>query len=282
MQIPAKEDHLKTNDGFLLFTRYWRPENPSAVVCIVHGYAEHSSRYTKVVHRLLENNFAVYTYDHRGHGKSEGLRAYIPRYTTLYDDLRLMREKIKSHFPDLPLFFLGQSMGGGLLTYAAIKDSDFADGMVLCSSAIKVKHKHPIINLLFGWFSSTLIPKLEIPKFMFSLDPKDLSRIEKEVEDYEKDPFNYHGGMRNRTGWELLKAMSFIQRRLGRVLTPFLVMHGDQDRIADAEGSKRLYERAACEDKQIRIFEGAYHELFFDLTESEALDLTTQWLIDQR
>lgn len=278
MQFPAKEDHLKTQDGILLFTRTWRPQEPRAVVCIVHGYAEHSSRYTKLIQHLLQHDYAVFAYDHRGHGKSEGLRAYIPRYEKLYEDLCMMRDKVTKLYPDLPLFFLGQSMGGGLLTYAAIKDSDFANGMILCSSALKVKHKHPIVNNLLGWLTSATIPKLEIPRFLFNLDAKDLSRREKEVSDYEKDPFVYHGGMRNRTGWEMMRAMRFIQRRQGRVLTPFLAMHGDCDRIADVEGSKKLYEKAACEDKTLRVFEGAYHELFFDETADEALAQTTDWL----
>jgi alpha-beta hydrolase superfamily lysophospholipase len=166
-----------------------------------------------------------------------------------------------------------------LLAYAAIKDSDFADGLVLCSSAIEVNHNQPLIYYLVGWLSSVFFPKLEVPKYVFSLDPKDLSRLEKEVTDYEKDPFVYHGGLRNRTGWELLLGMSFIQRRMGRILTPFLAMHGDQDRIADAEGSRKLHARTACEDKQLHIFEGAYHELFFDETADEALALATQWLL---
>ena len=44
---------------------------------LVHGAGEHSGRYGHVVARLLDEGYAVHALDHRGHGRSDGPRAFI-------------------------------------------------------------------------------------------------------------------------------------------------------------------------------------------------------------
>ena len=71
------EFKLNTFDGLQLFDQSWQPEDQTrAVVCLIHGIGEHSGRYVHVADRSTKAGYAIFTFDLRGHGKSEGLRGH--------------------------------------------------------------------------------------------------------------------------------------------------------------------------------------------------------------
>ena len=72
----------KSNDGLAIFGQKWESETiaPKAVICLVHGFGEHSSRYEHVAQFFTDNQYGVITYDARGHGKSEGKRGHFVSY----------------------------------------------------------------------------------------------------------------------------------------------------------------------------------------------------------
>ncbi|MFX1465826.1 MAG: alpha/beta hydrolase, partial [Promethearchaeota archaeon] len=77
--------HIEGNfigtDDVRLYYQVWRPETTAkAVVQVAHGLAEHSGRYLNIVNALIPRGYAIYATDHRGHGKSEGLRAYVKKF----------------------------------------------------------------------------------------------------------------------------------------------------------------------------------------------------------
>lgn len=54
------------------FGQYWQAKNTKAVMVLVHGIGEHSSRYANfVVPKLIENNYSIVAFDHFGHGKTK-------------------------------------------------------------------------------------------------------------------------------------------------------------------------------------------------------------------
>ncbi len=48
---------------------------------------------------------------------------------------------------------------------------------------------------------------------------------------------------------------------------PLLVLHGTADRLTSPEGGRRLVQAAGSPDKELRLYDGSYHEL---LNESPA------------
>ena len=67
-----------TSDNIPLVGRRWLPaENPRAVVCLVHGLGEHCGRYAHIAEALSAEGLAVIGVDHRGHGRSGGIRGHV-------------------------------------------------------------------------------------------------------------------------------------------------------------------------------------------------------------
>ena len=74
-----------------VFYRRWDPESqPSRIVLIVHGYAEHGGRYAHVAAALTSRGSVVYADDHLGHGRSDGERALITDFEHVEDDLHVL------------------------------------------------------------------------------------------------------------------------------------------------------------------------------------------------
>jgi len=276
MKVSHNEGLFKTADGLILFEQSWQLVAPSrGAVVIVHGYAEHSDRYSWLADVLTTAGYSVYSYDQRGHGKSEGLRAFFPKYKVLLDDLERFLATVREK--ESRIFLLGQSMGGGILAnYAALREEPI-DGLILCSAMLKVRD-YSFLTLLFSRLGSALLPGFPIPEFIFKLEPTLLSRLSSAVNEYVRDPFVYHGPLLNRTGWELNQLVNQVQKNMSQVTAPLLLLHGDADQITDPQGSQMLYERAQSEDKTIQIYPGAYHELFHEEEREAVADLVVSWL----
>ena len=108
-----REGHLNGRGNVKLYYQCWLPKfPPNAILIIVHGLADHSSRYENLVDHFVPLGYGVYGMDHRGHGKSEGLRAYVERFSDYADDLNLLVDRIKVEQGNVKMFMVGHSMGG--------------------------------------------------------------------------------------------------------------------------------------------------------------------------
>ena len=76
----AESNYFVSRDGTKLYYSYHPCENARGLLCIYHGFAEHLGRYEHVVATLLEAQYAVYCFDQRGHGRSEGPVANVKSF----------------------------------------------------------------------------------------------------------------------------------------------------------------------------------------------------------
>ena len=58
-------------------------------------------------------------------------------------------------------------------------------------------------------------------------------------------------------------------------------MHGGADKLANIKGSEKLYAEAKSKDKTLKIWEGAYHEIFNETNKTEVIKYMTDWLANQ-
>ena len=92
------------------------------------------------------------------------------------------------------------------------------------------------------------------------------------------DPLVFTGSIRVRTGYEILRLTSFLQRHLHRITVPLLVLHGADDMVTDPEGSRSLHREASTPDKAMRIYDGLLHDLLIEPEKEAVLDDIVDWL----
>ena len=93
-----QEMNWKTHDNIEIFAQVWEPSvvAPRAVVCLVHGLGEHSSRYTHVAETFGKEGFVLFAFDQRGHGKSGGARGHFSSAEDFMNDIDLFLEQARA------------------------------------------------------------------------------------------------------------------------------------------------------------------------------------------
>ncbi|MBK9151207.1 MAG: alpha/beta hydrolase [Saprospiraceae bacterium] len=268
-------DFFTTKDGLRLYTLYHKTANPAATILFIHGYTEHSGRYDWLAQQFNERGIDFLTYDQRGFGRSEGVRAYVNSFDLYLEDL----EKFIAHarIESGPVFLMGQSMGALIGILYLIKSQDTRiRGMISTSGALKIsEHISPFLRKISG-FMSKVAPWLPTIK----LDARALSRDKVVVDDYLHDPMVYHGGTKARMGHEMLMAMKKVQMQAPAFVHPILLLHGTADRLADVEGSKMFYQHCNSADKKLLLYEGWYHELFREEGKQQIAGAIIQWITE--
>ena len=106
----------------------------------MHGVNEHSSRYLDIGIRFAHQGYQVRVFDWHGHGYSNGSRLMgtLPQF---FDNLNSVLRQLE---PDLPLFIVAHSMGGGIILEYLKKRRLNLAGLVCVSPFIEIS---PMFNL---------------------------------------------------------------------------------------------------------------------------------------
>jgi alpha-beta hydrolase superfamily lysophospholipase len=262
---------LQTTNNLQLYTQNYLIDNAKGSVMITHGLGEYADRYAHVAHALNDAGLNVYTFDLRGHGHSEGERAFANSMHEYREDAEAVFATIPQ---DLPIFVLGHSMGGLITLLFLMHQKRKVKGVVFSGAAFEPGEDITSFVIFITKILAKFFPRLQTTK----LNPTSISRDPQTVAAYAADPLIYHGGIKTGLGLAFLKAFDEVKPRFGEFDYPVLIMHGEADKLTNIKGSKELYAKAASQDKTLKIWEGAYHEIFNETNRQEVIEMTTNWI----
>lgn len=267
-----------SNDGLRIFGQQWEADSgePKAVICLVHGFGEHSSRYEHVADFFTKNGFAMIAYDHRGHGHSEGKKGHFPSYDEFLNDVGNLLKQADKNFPGLPKFLYGHSMGGNVVANYAIKRKPDVKGVILSSPFFNTAFEPPAIKIAVGKFMRNLIPTLSLPS---GLDATQISRDKDVVEKYKKDPLVFDI-ISSKMGIELIEYGEDALAHAKELTLPTLLFHGTADGLTSFEKSKAFAQKAGSNLKFI-AYEGFYHETHNEPEKEMVLTNVLNWCNEQ-
>lgn len=241
---------------------------------LVHGICEHGGRYAPVAERLCRQGYALYAMDLRGHGHSDGERLLIAAFDDYLDDLDTLLQRIAAEQPGRPLFLLGHSMGGAVVTRFVLRRRPPISGLILSAAALRIAgNVFPVLRKLARLFSR-LWPRLRLVR----LGSRMLSRDPQVVAEFRSDPLVFQGNFPVRTGAEILDAAQDIQGQMEAIDVPLLILHGTGDYVTDPRGSWDLYARSRSSDKTLRLYQGLYHDLLHEPEWEQIADEILAWL----
>ncbi|KAI7752686.1 hypothetical protein M8C21_029219, partial [Ambrosia artemisiifolia] len=264
--VKYDEEFITNSKGMKLFTCQWIPIDcePKALVFLNHGYAMECSVSMKgTAMRLVKAGFGVYGIDNQGHGKSDGIQGHISCFDDLVDDCSQFFTSIceRKENKNKLRILLGESMGGAMVLRLHRTKPNFWDGGVLvapmCKIADNMRPPQLVMNILLQlnriiptW---RIVPGEDIIELAFR-DPI----IRQQIRD---NPLCYKGRVRLQTAVELFTAAVDLENRLKEVTMPFLIVHGEDDKVTDPLTSKLLYESASTTDKAFKLYPGMWHAL---------------------
>ncbi|WEG12553.1 lysophospholipase [Pullulanibacillus sp. KACC 23026] len=300
------EFHFKGRDGFSLYAIKWEPDNraePVGVVQIVHGMAEHIGRYRRFAEALTTSNFVVFGHDHRGHGQTSGQDDLIyfddeGGWDKVVDDVNCLHEIIREDYPTLPCLLFGHSMGSFLSKCYIQRYASDLSGVILSGTGFMPKWlarislwlaKRDVRKYGAKGLSQTLAPIVSQnynKRFRPVRTESDwLSRDEAEVDRFVEDPLS---GGKLTAGFyrDMLQGMSQMDDRQKCELIPhhlpILLVAGDSDPVGNfgkaIYKTKRNYEKAGLNQIDIKLYEGARHELLNELNREEVMLDLLKWM----
>ncbi len=243
--------------GEPLFTRVWAAATlPRAGLLLVHGIGEHSGRYDHVARYLASRGIEVHAYDHLGHGRSGGRRGWVARFEDFLDDLAMMHAEVAQRLPDKPLFVLGHSMGGLIVTAYLVARAAKPDFVVLSGPAI--------------------VPTLDAGDRR--IDPTRLSRDPAVWEAYLSDPLILRERVTDELYVRLAEGLALLPGNAGSIQMPILLLHGLDDPLCSAEGARQYLSASGSPDFSVHLYPGGRHEMFNEINRDEVLGDLWTWM----
>lgn len=296
---------IATPDGVSLVCYKHKPETEvKAVLVIVHGMAEHAQRYDSFAEYLVSENYAVYAYDQRGHGKTAGsienlgFFAEQDGWQKVTDDLQLIVSKAKEENPGKKIFVMGHSMGSFITRTYICQYSQNIDGVILSGTAGSAgalgkigKALTCIISAIKGKRSlSPLLDKMSFGDFNKSFAPNRtkfdwLSRDNSEVDKYVNDPYcgtvfsiGFFNNLMN--GLEYANNIKYAQKVRNDL--PMYIFSGGNDPVS--KNAKQIpdvfemYKKADINDIFMKIYDNARHETLNETNKKEVYADVLNWL----
>jgi alpha-beta hydrolase superfamily lysophospholipase len=264
---------FSTNKVQSVFYRNWKVNlKPKAIVLIVHGLNSHSGYYQHFALQLNENNYEVYAMDLRGRGHSDGERYYVADYKDIVGDIDLVVQTARAAHPTLPIFLFGHSAGGVFASVYAVEHQHQLKGLIAESFAFQLPA--PAFALAVITFLGYIIPHVRLVK----LNNQDFSREKSVVAAMNNDPLLAHERQPAKTMQQLLRAAAWLKKKMPDITLPLLILHGTADKATQPGGSNYFMEHAASTDKQLKLYEGHFHDLLNDKDNAIVVRDIIQWL----
>ncbi|MGW8265160.1 MAG: alpha/beta hydrolase [Longimicrobiales bacterium] len=268
----TREGKIMAAEATELAWRIWEASEPRASVLLVHGLGEHSGRYRPLAEVLAAREISVFTFDLRGHGRSQGERGDVSAFPRFLEDLLVMEEVMTAELPQSPRFLLGHSLGG-LIALERLRT--LGEGFVgAVFSAPWLAVAQPGWLRRFGRALGWLFPRIPVPG---GLGPSRLTRDPGVAEAWRNDPL-----IHTRVTGGLFREAERVQRELLRSglasSTPLLFLVPTADRVVDAGVTLDFVPRIVGGQVDLVILEGGLHEPFNDLGREEVLQTVADWM----
>jgi len=259
---------------------------PIAVVIAVHGLTLHGLIFDALARHLAERNFVVFAPDLRGYGrwcktKVAGKQQENSLPSISYDqskaDLLDLIKAAKSDYSDIPLYCLGESLGAGMVLYAASTEPSMVDGLILSSPAIKRR-----LNLGPRFLTDTA-KLVTNPNRELDLIPY-MKRFASEDPRIVTETINDPLVRKKFTFWDLLRTIQTIKPTLkyaDKVSPdlPVLVIQSNNDKVLYSKAIVDLLAHLQSEDQTVKWFRNHGHLMLETAyLQSDTLQTVDRWL----
>lgn len=263
------ELHFSSFDGCRIFYRSWRPEREGAdrALVILHRGHEHSGRVAALASDLGLDDFIVFAWDQRGHGKSPGVRGYADHISDFVRDLDCFIKHIAAtHRISVEnIAVLGHSVAGVL---AAQWVHDYAPrirALILATPAFDVKLYVPLaLPALRAWQWLAARMGWKKPFVKSYVQGKALTHSAAEARLYDEDPLVSKQIAANIL-IDLFDSAARLLPDAGAITTPTLLLSARADWVVKNEPQRRFFERLSTSVRDVEVYRGFYHSIFHEL-----------------
>jgi acylglycerol lipase len=281
-RVPMVTDEaIVARDGTRLPLRRWEATGqyagkPRAVIVGLHGMSDYSNAFAMPGAVWARAGITTLAYDQRGFGKSEqpGIWAGAD---AMRSDLNDAVAAARARYPGVPVFALGESMGGAVvLTALASANPPAADGIVLVAPAVWSRADMPLTYRVALFLGAHLVPGMILSNNAAGRVVKIVASDNNEMlRALGRDPL-FQKQTRTGTLYGLVNLMDEARTapekmKEGHITPPpILFVYGANDQIIPAKPTEAVIAGLASA-AEVKRYDHGYHMLLRDL-EGESVD----------
>jgi alpha-beta hydrolase superfamily lysophospholipase len=272
------EGHIVAADGAVLPLRRWLPDGPpKAVILALHGFDDYSNAFEAAGTYFAKHGIATYAYDQRGFGEAPN-HGYWPGVDTLIADLRTADRLVAATHPGVPLYLMGESMGGGVVMTARAKpDPAPAAGAILLAPAVWGRATMGFVPRTALWLVAHALPWYKLTGEGLNITPSDNIPMLRAL---AADPLVIKA-TRADAVWGVVNLMDRAYAAAPDVASPVLMLYGDKDEIIPREPSLGVMRKLPKGGgNKLGIYPNGYHMLLRDLEGETVMKDIVAWIAD--
>jgi acylglycerol lipase len=271
-------DRIIAADGVELPLTAWHPDGqPKAVIVALHGFNDYAIGFADPAVEWVRDGIATYAYDQRGFGRG-AKRGMWAGTETMVADLEMTTNLVAQRHPGVPVYVLGESMGGSVVMVAVAQGRiPQASGVILVAPAIRGRETLNVFARVGLWVFSHTVPWLAgQPAGPLPFTPSDniaalrrLSRDPLVIKATRVDAF-----------WGLVNLMDDALAAAPYFNAPALIQLGKHDDLIPDDPMELMLNRMppdASGRRRVAVYSEGYHMLLRDLKAAIPIRDIVQW-----
>jgi alpha-beta hydrolase superfamily lysophospholipase len=276
------EHALTMDDGERLPLREWLPKGrPRAVVLALHGFNDYSNAFAIPAPIWAKDGIATFAYDQRGFGRAPMRGRWAGIYRLDADAAEASR-LLHARYPGLPLYILGESMGGAVAITAVAGSAGaplpYCDGIILAAPAVWGRSTMSLFERAALWFGDNLFPWAKFTGQGLGVVASDNIPM---LIALGRDPLVIKA-TRVGTLNGLVNLMSAALRAAPHIHhVPILLLYGQHDELVPKGPTRKFIAeltRRERADSRVAIYAQGYHMLLRDLDGRLVADDIASWI----
>jgi alpha-beta hydrolase superfamily lysophospholipase len=261
----------------MLPVRSWLPKDKplKAVIVGVHGFNDYSYSFDIPGNYLTRYGIACYAYDQRGFGgtSGKGLWSGVDAYT---NDLSSFVNEIRKLHPGVPLYIMGESMGGAVTIVTLTGNNPpQIDGVILVAPAVWGRDTMPWYQKWLLAVTSHTVPWMELSGNGLGITPSDNIEMRRSL---YNDPLVIKG-TRVDAMYGLTNLMDEALAQAEKLRLPTLIQYGKKDQVIPKEPMLLMLKKLPLTTRKA-FYEQGYHMLLRDLHREKPLIDIAIWISD--
>lgn len=262
---------------------------PKFVVIHLHGLystfqptSENTDEFQERIKYLSRGKIVSYALEFNGHGKSDGKKGIIDDYNDMVSDLDSLVSYVSKYHNNIPIYILGESLGGSIGIKYCILNKEKINGLILLAPLCGLKEEQKPSQYLIRTLQniSYLFPTLS---YSSNNDEKCYSNNDY-LEALKNNKYHYNGNINLGTARELLKISTWIEENSENLETPLFLFHDINDPLLDFEISKTFFNKCSSRNKILLEITDNKHALLVqndkdDIMPMVYLETITNWIL---
>ncbi len=245
----------------------------------MHGFNDYSNAFEEAGRFLAERGILTVAFDQRGFGEAPH-RGRWAGVESMIADVGTATRSLRAQYPGIPLYLLGDSMGGAVVLAALdAENPPPADGIVLSAAAVWGRETMPWYQRAALWLGAHTVPWGNVSGRGLGIQASDNIEMLRAL---GRDPLVIKE-TRVDAVYGLVNLMDAALASAPEVQLPALLLYGEKDEIIPMEPTLTFWRDVPRTDgvpQLMALYETGWHMLLRDLQADIVLADIAHWVRD--